>query len=463
MSSIGANRHGITRRDVLRLGGLALGAALLPGCASMPGGARPSVVVIGAGAAGLAAAIYLQEEGFPVAVLEARDRPGGRVWTDTESAPYPIELGAEFIHGGRVVTWDALREYGLSATGEALRNRDSALFANGSLIRHPAWMRRFEIEAYDGVFEVAAEWVSTGRADGTVLALAQEELARLDLDEPVNLALLDGLFAPDYGVGLDQLGVYGLAEATFAGDGSGDYRVVEGYSRLMQAMADAVSVTYNQVVRTIEWGPGGVVARTDDATHEAERCIITIPLSLLQNGSIAFSPALPAAKQDAINRLGAADVLKVMLEFEEAVWPEGIGALVTDLPTQTWWRPGFGQPDEMPIWTALVGERTSTQISGMTEEAATAFALNDLAAIFGPQVRDALTGGRVINWPQDPFARMGYSTVPVGAAGQREVLAQPLDGVLFFAGEATHVIRPGTVHGAIETGWRAVDEIRTGM
>ncbi|NDJ53573.1 MAG: FAD-dependent oxidoreductase, partial [Chloroflexi bacterium] len=379
--------------------------------------------------------------------------------TDYDLAPYPIELGAEFIHGGRVVTWDALREVSLSGSSEVLGYAESVLYVNGELIRYPAWANRFELEAYEGVYEVAEEWVDEGYPDATVLALVQQELAGLSLAEPVNVELINNLFAPDYGVGLSQLGIYGLVEATFAGDGNADYRVIEGYSRLMQAMANEVGVSYNQVVRSIDWGRDGIVARTDSGSFEAARCIVTIPLSLLKNGSIAFNPGLPAPKWDAINRIATANVLKVILEFEQAAWPEDIGVITTDLPTQIWWRPGFGQPNEVPVWTALIGETTSNEISTMSEEAAVQFALNDLVTILGPQVREALIGGRVVNWQQDPFTRMGYSYVPVGATGQRAVLAEALDDTLYFAGEATHVIRPGTVHGAIESGWRAVDEI----
>jgi monoamine oxidase len=125
-----------------------------------------------------------------------------------------------------------------------------------------------------------------------------------------------------------------------------------------------------------------------------------------------------------------------------------------------WWRPGWGRSPEVPILTALVGGETARRFEAVRPEDVIEAALDDLSQMFNrEQLRAELDTGLFVNWGGDPYSKMGYSYVPVGATGLRAVLAQPIAGVLFFAGEATNIKRAATVHGALESGQRAAREV----
>ena len=213
-------------------------------------------------------------------------------------------------------------------------------------------------------------------------------------------------------------------------------------------------------VQRIQWGATGAKIFTEQGILEADRVVITLPLGVLQAGDVTFDPPLPPEKLTAIQALGAGHVDKLILKFTEPFWPTEFGALATSLASQVWWRPGWGRDNEAPILTALIGGQAAENFEQMGEQAVIQAGLQDLETIFGvSNLAEKLVEGHFVAWGTDPYAKMGYSHVPVGAVGQREVLARSVENVLFFAGEATHTIRAATVHGALESGLAAAEEI----
>lgn len=407
------------------------------------------VIVIGAGMAGLAAAQRLQTAGAQVTVLEARNRIGGRVYTDHTLAEHPVELGAEYIHGDRVITWKLLAAAGINKTAPVFADdRHFAVYTQDRLIRHPqmldlegwALIERLENAARPPRTDVRlSDWLG-----GTVPTWVNHTIA------------------PDYAADLDQLGLLGYLEATYDGEGEGDFRILEGYSRFVAWMAQGLDIRLNHPVTRITYGVDGVRITTHDATFHADTVVITLPLGVLKTGDVVFDPPLPAAKRDAIDRLGAGSVNKIILKFDTPFWDEALEALVTELDTQMWWRAGWGQPNEAPIMTALVGGQSGARLSLLTDDDAIQSGLADLSRMFRrDDLHARLVAGRFVNWGADPYSRMGYSYVPVGAVGLRSVLAAPVGRSLYFAGEATNRTHPATVHGAIMSGRRAANEIET--
>src|SRR5207237_10881026 len=179
---------------------------------------------------------------------------------------------------------------------------------------------------------------------------------------------------------------------------------------------------------------------------EAERAVITLPLGVLQRGSVRFDPALPRWKQEAIGALAMGPVIKVALLFDERHWPADLAFLhARGQPVPTFWRP---LPSRAP---SLVGWAASRDAEKLRGKNAVAAAVRSISAALGKRIkpRDAL----VFDWQRDPFAHGAYSWVPVGALKAQRTLAQPVAETLFFAGEAAHFEGGcGTVHGAIETG-----------
>jgi monoamine oxidase len=421
-------------------------------------GDRSTVLVIGAGAAGLAAARALNDDGHRVTVLEARDRVGGRVHTAFDLASHPVELGAEFVHGENVCTWPLLDRYGLSAIDLAPYVNMRA-FVDGTLLDQNAYLSSPNNLLVWKTPYAAMAWVDGGGEDLSV-AEAARHWDGFFVGEPTSaqLALWNNAFAQFHCADIDKLGVAGLREATHDGDGENiTFRVVEGYATLMEAMASGIDIRFETPVRRIDWSNGGCTAVCDDERFEADRIVVTLPLAVLQSGDVAFAPELPAPTRDAIDGLGSGPAAKAVLRFDDAWWPEDLTFIISTLDTPMWWTSGRGRADAAPVLTSLI---TGSAAQRMREHADPALAaLEHLEVMFDRPLRDRLVEARWIDWGADPFSKMGYSYVPPGATGLRATLAKPVDDALFFAGEAANPIRPACVHGAFESGFAAATRI----
>jgi monoamine oxidase len=425
------------------------------------------VIVVGAGMAGLSAASELRALGLDVFVLEARNKIGGRVETDYEFAPHPIERGAEFVHGENVVTWELIRKLGLQtlsaledegsffvdAAGQFLPISQTAKLPGGDSLRF--------MSTRAGVYELAKTWVKSRKPDIDLSSMLQAHGVVLDPKfYPIVSLSFEGLNA----AGLQQLGVYGLVETSYEGDGDADFRIAAGYSSLSHHLARELQIRLAEPVDRVTWNRFGArVTTAAGSTLETRKVVITVPLAQLQRSAIRFEPPLTLEKQNSINRLGAGHIVKIVLRFNDPFWPASMECFATDKHTGFWWRPGWNRPDEASVLTAYAGAALAGRLIGLGNETAIQVALDDLTQIFGNTVKTKYTGGMVLNWQAEPFIEMAYSFCPVGAAGLRRVLSYPVEGVLFFAGEATSVERNATVHGAIESGWRAAGEVSAAL
>lgn len=240
--------------------------------------------------------------------------------------------------------------------------------------------------------------------------------------------------------------------------GDGDYRIAEGYDRLHEWLARGLEIRLNAIVEVIEWGERGVAVRLRGGEIvRGDRAIVTVPLGVLKAGVIRFEPALPADKQAAIEALQMGPALKLVYRFAAPPLP-GVWAIYSALNPPMWWTP---QPDATgeQVWTAFATGDYARALLAEGEQAALAQGLKTLRAELGQPALTPLDQ-RIINWAADPFALGGYSSVPPGAVGAREVLARPIGDRLFFAGEAA-APHPwaATVHGAYMTGRRAAHAI----
>ncbi len=435
------------------------------------------VVVIGAGIAGLAAARELGGAGLSVCVLEARDRIGGRIYSTHDSATdTEIPLGAEFIHGKPDEIWSHLQDAGIriaEVDGEAWCVSDGGLS---------------QCEFFAEVDSIL-EKMDDSRPDESFLDFLERQPAQTPEQQRARqraIRYVSGFnaAAPAH-VGVHWLVQEMRAEASVEGDRV--FRPEGGYPKLVelfqkQCSQGAQSIRTESVATQVRWTPGRaeVSVRSHDGSSviTTPALLVTLPLSLLkakpgEAGAIEFSPSLPGPKLNAMERIEMGEVLRVTLRFRERFWdhvsPSGykgktlhnLGFLLSEDPwVPTWWTTS---PVMVPIITGwapwISGERLSGRDRAFVRERCVQ-SLARLLQLTPQHLSELLEDFYYHDWQTDPFSRGAYSYGKVGSDGAFEALAAPVDGTLYFAGEATDTSgNNGTVHGAIASGYRAAREI----
>ncbi|MBX3014089.1 MAG: FAD-dependent oxidoreductase [Caldilineaceae bacterium] len=425
-------------------------------------------LIIGAGAAALAAGRQLQAAGQTILLLEARDRIGGRIWTIDnfidasidDFADGPIELGAEFIHGESAVTHQLVRAAGL----QTLPAPRKALFQWGGpaglapIAELPPALRA-QIEALQRAYHALPQTL----ASNTDLSLADYLRGQGFAAEALHMA--DVLFAQTCCASIETLSCADLVrELQVDHAGAEEFRLREGYGALLAHYSAGLPLRLQCPARQIRWHRQGVVVTTTHEQFAARQCILTIPVSLLQAGAIHFDPPLPATKQAAIAAFRTEPATKLLYRFARSAWDERWDETLVYLAhagvAARWWTPGYGRPGASLLCCYITAQRAAA-LDALPEAAALRLGLGEISAWLGrPDLLHACVAARRVSWAHDPYARGGYAHLPPGAAVARPHLAQPVGGVLFFAGEATaYATNPQTVHGAIESGWRAAQEL----
>ncbi|MFV9503815.1 MAG: flavin monoamine oxidase family protein [Oscillochloridaceae bacterium umkhey_bin13] len=401
-----------------------------------------TVIIVGAGAAGLAAARRLQHAGLSPLILEARPRIGGRIKTDRTYGP--VELGAEFIHGPQARTWEFVRSAGLQT---APWGSDRRFAWGGQLVTLDDPRAAGVLTLYQAV----------AGYNGPELSVA-DLLDRLAAKDDPAATLARRWFGNLEGADLNVLSAAAFAaEHAASTNGEGNFHILDGYDRLIAHLAEGLRIRLEAPVTQIVWNEiSATLTLADGEQLSARHVIITAPLGVLQAGLIAFAPALPVAKQNALHAIPMGSVTKLALWFDRQLWPD-FTVLSTDGQIATWWPV---ESATTPTLMGYQGGKIAQAIAQLGEAAAIEAGLHDLEQLFGPEVRAACLGGRLADWAADPWSRGAYSYSAVGMGTARAVLAEPLATTLFFAGEAVatggHL---ATVHGALESGEQAANKI----
>jgi monoamine oxidase len=405
------------------------------------------VAIVGAGAAGLAAAQELLHAGLRVCCLEARDRIGGRVLTAHDLA-VPVELGAEFVHGRPAELFQLAEQAGLQLYETA--GRPISLMESGPSINPE--------EDGDRVLEDIQRCASEERDESF-----QEFLDRSNY--PPRLKRRATAFVEGFNAARREvIGVASLAHDQRASDrigGDHTFRVRKGYDALVGTLARDVEIRLNAVVEAIEWKPGNATLRLRDEAVQARRALITVPLGVLQHGAIRFEPE-PAETIAAARALRFGDAFRVTFLFDRPFWDDraetrDAGFMFSDEPQfPVWWTGRPAEPSLVTGWSA--GPNADGLVDSPRDEVI-ARALDTLSRVvkIPPPVP---RGVWFHDWHGDPYSRGAYSYVPAGGLPARRKLAEPVADTLFFAGEATDLVGyGGTVHGAIASGRRAAGQI----
>jgi monoamine oxidase len=411
----------------------------------MPLPSSVDVAIIGAGAAGLGAANALKNSGLSTIVLEARDRVGGRAHTIQASPDITFDVGCGWLHSADENSFvkiaeqlnfeidKALPPWRERAYGKAFPQRDRDEFIRA-------------LEAfYDRAEEAAEQARATGRDSAANLCLQAGNRWN---------PMIDAISTYINGCELDQVSILDMDAYE---DTNINWRVRRGYGALVAAYGAACPLALNCAVTLIDHSGKRVRIETSQGTLTAGKVIVTVPTNLIADEAIRFSPALPD-KIDAARGLplGLADKVTLALDDADALPKEGNlrGATMrTEMGTYHL-RP-FGQP----CIEGFFGGRFAQSLEHAGEGAMTAASIDEIAGFLGNDFRRKLKPLAESRWAHDPFARGSYSHALPGHAGKRAVLAAPVDGRLFFAGEATSPGFFSTAHGARDSGERAAEEV----
>jgi len=438
----------------------------------------PAVLVIGAGVAGLAAACQLAHAGIAVHIVEARDRIGGRVFTHLDpGSDRPIELGAEFIHGKPPELWELLRKSKTEITevqGEAWCAEDDRLSPCGFWNEVDQILQKMDASKPDESFAAFLDRCClspTTQARKRAKQRAQGYVSGFNAADP---AL----------VGVHWLVKEMQAEENMEGDRA--FRCRNGYQDLLDVFRQeiknhSITVHTESVVQQVHWNAGNVKVEVRDpkreSTLEARRVLITLPLSLLkapvgQPGVVQFTPELPSQKKDALGKLEMGKVIRVTLRFRERFWdsinPAGARGSLSNMSFlfgqddwfPTWWT---ANPAKSPIITGWAPFRCAERLSGKDRSFVVEHSLQALSALLRvsqSELEKILEAAQFHDWQTDPFSLGAYSYGKVGANEAQQILSEPIQDTLYFAGEATDTTgNNGTVHGAIASGYRAAKQI----
>jgi monoamine oxidase len=434
---------------------------------------QTDVVVVGAGAAGLAATREVSSRGLDVVLLEARDRIGGRVLTHWAFGwPRPVELGAEFLHGRAEAIRDEIRAARLAPEGVG----DVHAWCEGG--------RWSVVEDFRADVQAVTRRVDRSRAD-----IPFEEVLRQD-GIRLRQRALARLFVEGYhAASADRVSAHALAAADEEAEEGSDsqQRLPGGYVRLLEALAlggdpSRVRLRLNSVVRAVRWEPRSVRVESQSGLGDpqpavsARAAVLTLPVGVLQApagaaGAVRFKPEVPAL-DEALGALGVGPVAKLVLRFRDAPWTEPgfvrsrFGSAKDappavdfvhdpDSPFPTVWT---WAPAEAPVLTCWAGGPRAERLGGLSDRELVARALSGIATSFGldrEPLAGALEGWATHDWQADPFSRGAYSYVRVGGTDAARALATPIAETLFFAGEALCPDEQGTVPGAVASGREA--------
>lgn len=439
-------RHFLKQSSLLTIGGILLPSTLLTTCrketlfedVTYDG----KVIIIGAGAAGLYAAYILKSKGIDFQILEASSTYGGRLGKLTGFANFPIDTGAQWLHGENSILGDLIKS---SKTKITRDDSETKFWFNNQLI--DALPQNTNIFEGEELPDISYEAYALQNGLGNEYKYIIENIAG------------------DQGAAASHLSVYGNnkdEENWSAGDD--DFKFEETFFDLIDKQIGSQvkdQILINTIITKIDYSQSEIkLTDSNNNTFNANKVIITVPISILKSGDIQFIPALPIEKTTAFSKIGMDAGMKVFLKFSNKFFDQNIigGSVCAAYADDSI---GKAQNDNI-LLAFIMGDQAEYLTSLGSDVAITAALLQELDLMYNGQATASFIASHVENWTTNPFVKGAYSYSTVGMGDARKTASQALSEKLYFAGEAMNTNgHHQTVHGAIETGYREVINMLT--
>lgn len=434
----------VNRRTVLA-GLTAIGAAPVF-AQSIP--TNLDVVIIGAGAAGLSAGKQLAKQGISYVIVEAAARVGGRAHTESDSFGAPVDHGCSWISG-------------------AIHNPFTQISRAGGFTLVDHTNADSQLWDLDGQPASDEEWAAYGRAWGAIgRALDRAGAAGRDVsaasvipEMPYSATVQSWMGAMDYGVDFEDVST---ADYWDSAEDQPSFFVHEGLGAVVATLAEGQPIVLNTPVTAIDWSGEGVAVETAQGTIRAKACLVTVSVGVLAAGTIRFTPALPVAKQEAIDDIPMGLLMKVPLLFDGARLGLGENNWITyRVPEDKAGEACFfvAWPTGHDYLFGNIGGRFGWELSAEGDAAVVDYAMGELVRLVGSDARRHFIKGLRTDWAENPLTRGAYGAPRPGRIGARDVLAAPLGDRVFFAGEAMGGSVSALVNGAYQSGKKTAKAI----
>ena len=396
------------------------------------------IAIIGAGAAGLAAGLNLKSSGRRFIVLEARDRIGGRAFTDTKTLGLPFDCGAHWLHAAAQNPFTGIARRLGFRFNDRISWADSAMYAGGGPVTPDI---EDEANAY---IERVLNRISEAGAEGRDVAYSEF----LDPGNRWNplVRLLIGQITSH-----DPRDCSTLDSARYEDEG-GDFPVEDGYGALVARHAAGLPVALSSPVHQIDWSGPEVKLETARGTLRARAIILAVPVNVLIAGLIRFSPALPPGLSQALHDcpMGVSEKLAILLDRPI----EGVGHVYGDVVDLSG---AAKQPFNLHVNPSHMAGSLGREMEKLNDSDMMAIALEALTEAFGASIRKRVVRNLRTHWASDPFTLGGYSHARPGRAGSRLVFSETVGDRIVLAGEHCSIPFFSTVHGAHLSGIAAAE------
>ena len=437
-------RHFIKQSTLLSIGGLLIPSTFLSTCRkenlfediNYDG----KVIIIGAGAAGLYAAYILKSKGINFQILEASSKYGGRLGKLTGFANFPIDTGAQWLHGKNSILGDLITK---SNTTITLDDSETKYWFNNQLVN--SLPQNTDIFEGDNLPDISYKDYALQKGLGNEYKYIVENIAG------------------DQGAAAARLSVFGNnqdEENWISGDD--DFKFQETFFDLFdKQIASEVKdkILLNTIVSKIDYSQSEIIiTASNNSLFNADKVIITVPIPILKSGDIQFIPSLQNEKINAFSKIGMDAGMKVFLKFSTKFFDQNIigGAICAAYADDSI---GKAQSDNI-LLAFIMGDQAAYLTALANDTAITNALLQELDLMYNGQATTSFIAAHVENWTTNPFVKGAYSYSTVGMGDARKIATQSISKKLYFAGEAMNINgHHQTVHGAVETGYREVINI----